>query len=50
MRLLPQLDFKLLTANPKILIGYSDITGLLLSPFTRQRDWSLSTGLRLVPF
>lgn len=30
-RYLPQIDFKLIKKNPKILIGYSDITALLLS-------------------
>lgn len=29
-RLLPQIDFKLIKKNPKIIIGYSDITALLL--------------------
>lgn len=30
VRLLPQLDFNLFAQKPKILIGYSDITGLLI--------------------
>ncbi|MBI4532556.1 MAG: LD-carboxypeptidase [Candidatus Melainabacteria bacterium] len=30
VRLLPKLDFKLISTNPKILVGYSDITGLLI--------------------
>lgn len=30
-RYLPQIDFKLIKKNPKILMGYSDITALLLS-------------------
>ncbi|MBK7707758.1 MAG: LD-carboxypeptidase [Acidobacteria bacterium] len=30
-RILPQIDFKLIAANPKILIGYSDITALHLA-------------------
>lgn len=30
VRLLPALDFDLIASNPKILIGYSDITGLLI--------------------
>ncbi len=32
-RYLPQIDFKLIKNNPKILIGYSDITALLLSVY-----------------
>ena len=31
VRLLPQLDFDMIAAKPKILIGFSDITGLLIS-------------------
>ena len=34
-RLLPYLDFDLIRRNPKILIGYSDITALLLSVFAK---------------
>lgn len=34
-RLLPGLDFALIAANPKIFIGYSDITGLLV-PITQR--------------
>jgi len=30
-RLLPQIDYKLIKKNPKIIIGYSDITALLLA-------------------
>lgn len=30
-RLLPYIDFKLIAANPKILLGYSDVTTLLLA-------------------
>ncbi len=30
VRLLPGLDFELIASNPKILIGYSDISGLLI--------------------
>ena len=30
VRLLPKLDFDLIAKNPKIFIGYSDITGLLI--------------------
>lgn len=30
VRLLPHLDFELIRNNPKVLIGYSDITGLLI--------------------
>jgi muramoyltetrapeptide carboxypeptidase len=30
VRLLPHIDFELIKNNPKILIGYSDITGLLI--------------------
>jgi muramoyltetrapeptide carboxypeptidase len=30
VRLLPQLDFELINKHPKILVGYSDITGLLI--------------------
>lgn len=30
VRLLPSLDFDLISANPKILVGYSDITGLII--------------------
>lgn len=37
-RLLPSIDFKLIAANPKILIGFSDITALLQANF-------LQTGL-----
>ena len=32
-RLLPLLDFERMRANPKVLLGYSDITSLLLSIF-----------------
>lgn len=28
-RLLPEIDFELIKANPKVIIGYSDLTGLL---------------------
>ncbi len=31
MRLLPQIDYRLIRKNPKVLIGYSDITALLLA-------------------
>ena len=34
-RLLPYLDFETIRRNPKVLIGYSDITALLLSIFGR---------------
>ena len=34
-RLLPMLDYDLIRANPKILLGYSDITSLLLSIYTK---------------
>jgi muramoyltetrapeptide carboxypeptidase len=34
-RILPQLDYKLIRQNPKILIGYSDITALLNSIYQR---------------
>ena len=34
-RLLPMLDYDLIRANPKILLGYSDITSLLLSIYTQ---------------
>lgn len=30
-RLLPMLDYKMITANPKVLIGYSDVTALLIA-------------------
>ncbi|MEM6772168.1 MAG: LD-carboxypeptidase, partial [Bacteroidota bacterium] len=30
-RLLPKIDFELIRANPKLLIGYSDITALLMA-------------------
>ncbi len=30
VRLLPKLDFKLIAQNPKIFVGFSDITGLLI--------------------
>jgi len=35
LQLLPHLDYDLIAANPKILIGYSDITSLLLGISTR---------------
>lgn len=35
MRLLPELDFELIARNPKILIGFSDITALLLPIYQR---------------
>ncbi len=34
-RLLPLLDYELIRANPKILMGMSDITGLLLGIYTK---------------
>lgn len=34
-RLLPHLDFDVIARNPKILLGYSDITALLLPVFAR---------------
>lgn len=34
-RLLPHLDFDLIGRNPKILLGYSDVTALILSVFGR---------------
>lgn len=34
-RLLPYLDFEMIRRNPKVLIGYSDITALLLSVYAR---------------
>lgn len=34
-RLLPELDFELVKRNPKIIIGYSDLTGLL-NPITQK--------------
>src|SRR5690606_15838978 len=34
-RLLPLLDFDLIRQNPKILVGYSDITALLLAVYAR---------------
>ena len=35
MRLLPNLDFKVISNNPKVLIGFSDITSLLLPCYER---------------
>ena len=35
MRTLPYLDYEMIRANPKVLIGYSDITGLLLGLYAR---------------
>jgi len=37
MRLLPLLDFKAIRAKPKILVGFSDITALLLAIFSSCR-------------
>jgi muramoyltetrapeptide carboxypeptidase len=36
-RLLPYLDFEVIARNPKILLGYSDITALLLPVYARGR-------------
>jgi len=36
--LLPKLNVKKVAANPKIFVGYSDLTSLL-TWFTRQRQW-----------
>ena len=36
-RLLPMLDYELIRANPKILMGYSDITSLLLGIYQKTR-------------
>jgi len=36
-RLLPMLDYDIIHANPKILLGYSDITALLLAIFAKTR-------------
>jgi muramoyltetrapeptide carboxypeptidase len=35
MRALPYLDYETIANNPKILIGYSDITGLLLGIYAK---------------
>jgi muramoyltetrapeptide carboxypeptidase len=35
MKLLPLLDFETICAHPKILVGYSDITALLVAVYTR---------------
>jgi muramoyltetrapeptide carboxypeptidase len=35
MRTLPYLDYPMIRQNPKIIIGYSDITGLLLALYAR---------------
>lgn len=37
MRLLPSIDWDLIRANPKILIGFSDLTSLLLPIYQRTR-------------
>lgn len=53
-RILPLLDYEVIRANPKALIGYSDITALLLAIYARSRlvtfhgpvgrsDWSIRT-------
>lgn len=34
---LPHLDFELIRSHPKILVGYSDVTALLASVFTRSK-------------
>lgn len=34
-RILPQLDFDLISQNPKLLIGYSDVTALLLAVYAK---------------
>ncbi|MBM4176311.1 MAG: LD-carboxypeptidase [Ignavibacteria bacterium] len=36
-RILPYLDYKLIRKNPKIIIGYSDITSLLIAIFLKSR-------------
>jgi len=35
MRILPYLDYQTIARNPKVLIGYSDITGLLLGIYAK---------------
>lgn len=35
MRILPYLDYAMIRQNPKVIIGYSDITGLLLALYAR---------------
>ena len=35
MRTLPYLDYDMIAENPKVIIGYSDITGLLLALYAR---------------
>ena len=35
MRTLPYLDYEMIRSNPKVIIGYSDITGLLLALYAR---------------
>ncbi len=35
MRILPYLDYAMIRQNPKVIIGYSDITGLLLGLYAR---------------
>ncbi|UIR56574.1 LD-carboxypeptidase [Sphingobacterium sp. SRCM116780] len=34
-RLLPQIDYKLISQNPKVLLGYSDITALIMALFKK---------------
>jgi muramoyltetrapeptide carboxypeptidase len=36
-RILPHLDYKLIRKNPKIIIGYSDITSLLIAIYLKSR-------------
>ena len=38
MRILPMLDFDVIRANPKIIIGYSDITALVNAVY--QKVWT----------
>jgi muramoyltetrapeptide carboxypeptidase len=49
VRLLPNLDFELIKKNPKIFIGFSDITGLLI-PITQQTGLVTFHGPMLASF
>lgn len=52
MRLLPQLDYRLIAQHPKVLVGFSDITALQIALWQRVRLVTLSAappGTELIP-
>ena len=44
--LLPYIDYDAFQNNPKIMIGYSDATALLLGIYAKQNSYILRSGTR----